>query len=701
QQLGVQPVLGRAIQPSDDDAPGSGPVAVISDGLWARLFGRSPSVIGKTIQLNLIPITIVGVNPPGFTGAASVQLSPDVFLPFSMQPTLMPAQNASLLQDPNQWWMSIMGRARPGVSDEAVRAAFAVWLEQDIRATVAVPKDASMPDLVVESGSQGLAAAAHDYAAPIYVLSVLTGFVLLLACANLANLLLARSAARQREMSVRLALGASRSRVLRQVLTESLLLSSLGGIAGFALGYLGRNIIPHLLSSAWRPAPLHARFDLRIFAFTAAVSILTGILFGLAPAWQATRTDVNTALKDAASSATRRRKGLAGKSIVVFQVALSMLLVVGAGLFARTLINLNTTSLGFDPHNLLLFTIQAPPTRYPAPQNIALHQRIEERLAEVPGVQSVALVENPLVAHNISNTTFQPTGQPKPTGDNQYRDVNTVGRNFFETYRIPILYGRSFGPTDTATSPLVAVINQSLAHSAYPNVDPVGKTFTTERDQGDPETIYQIIGVSADTKYDRLQGDPPPTFYTLYRQAKEEQFITYTIKTQLSPAAILPALRNAVQSIDKDLPLRDIRTQTEQIEASISQQRLFATLTAGIGILALILACIGIYGIMAYNVARRTNEIGVRMALGARARQVLFMILRESSWLAILGIAFGLAAAFGLTRFIRSMLYGLQPTDPATFIPAGLLLLAIAIAAGFGPARRASRIDPIQALRHE
>src|ERR1700756_37179 len=396
QQLGVQPALGRAIQPSDDTSPGSGPVAVISDGLWARLFGRSPSVIGKTIQLNLIPITIVGVNPPGFTGAASVQISPDVFLPFSMQPTLMPAQNGSILQDPNQWWMSIMGRARPGASDEAVRAAFAVWLEQDIRATVAVPKDASMPDFVVESGSQGLAAATHDYAAPIYVLSVLTGFVLLLACANLANLLLARSAARLREMSVRLALGASRSRVLRQVLTESLLLSSLGGIAGFALGYLGRNIIPHLLSSAWRPAPLNARFDLRIFAFTATASILTGILFGLAPAWQATRTDVNTALKDAAASATRRRKGLAGKSIVVFQIALSMLLVVGAGLFARTLINLNTTSLGFDPHNLLLFNIQAPPTRYPAPQNIALHQRIEDRLAEVPGVQSVALVENPL-----------------------------------------------------------------------------------------------------------------------------------------------------------------------------------------------------------------------------------------------------------------------------------------------------------------
>jgi predicted permease len=701
QQLGVQPVLGRAIQPSDDGAPGSGPVAVISDGLWARLFGRSPSVIGKTIELNLVPITIVGVNPPGFTGAAHVQLSSDVFLPFSMQPTLVPERSGSVLDKPGEWWMSIMGRARPGISDEAVRATVAVWLDQDIRATVPVEKDASMPDFVVESGSQGLAETTHDYAAPIYVLSVLTGFVLLLACANLANLLLARSAARQREMSVRLALGASRSRVLRQVLTESLLLSSLGGIAGFALGYLGRNIIPHLLSTAWRPAPFYARFDLRIFAFTATVSILTGILFGLAPAWQATRTDVNTALKDAASSATRRRKGLAGKSIVVFQVALSMLLVVGAGLFARTLINLNTTSLGFDPHNLLLFSIQAPPARYPKPQDVALHQRIEERLAQVPGVQSVTLIENPLIAHNISDSSFLPTGQPKPTGDSRYRNVNGVGRSFFQTFHIPILYGRTFGPTDTASSPHVAVINQSLAHTVYPNIDPVGKTFTSKRHQGDPEAIYQIIGVSADAKYDALQEDPPPTFYTLYNQAKEEQFITYAVKTQLSPAAILPALRNAVESIDKDLPLRDIRTQTEQIDASISQQRLFATLTAGFAVLALVLACIGIYGIMAYNVARRTGEIGVRMALGARTRQVLWMILRESSSLALFGIATGLAAAFGLTRFVRSMLYGLQPTDPATLIPAALLLLAIAIVAGYGPARRASRIDPMQALRHE
>lgn len=699
QQLGVRPVVGRAIQPSDDAVPGSGAVAVISDGLWARLFGRSPSVIGKVVSLNLLPITIIGVNPPGFTGAASVQDSPDVFLPLSMQPTLIPARAGSLLQDKSTWWVQIMGRHRQGISDEAARAALAVWLDEDIRATLTIRKDAEMPRFVLESGSRGLANASRNFAGVIYVLFALTSFVLLLACANLANLLLARSAARQREMSVRLALGASRGRILRQVLSESLLLSSLGGMAGFALGYLGRNLVPQLLSSAWRHTELNTSFDVRIFAFTASISIITGILFGLAPAWQATRADVNAGLKDSAASATRRRKGFAGRLIVVFQVALSLLLVVGAGLFSRTFVNLSAASLGFDPHNLLLFSIQAPPSRYPAPQDIALHHRIEDRLSQILGVQSVTLTEESLLANNMNDISFQPLGQPKLSDDANSSDVNGVGQNFFQTYRIPILHGRAFASTDTSTSPLVAVINQANARKFFPGVSPIGKTFNNG--SATDKRIYQIIGVSGDAKYDQLRGDPPPTFYTLYRQSNEEQFMTYVVKTQLPAAAILPAIRNAIHSVDKDLPLRDVRTQTEQIEATIVQERLFATLTAAFGVLALILACIGIYGIMAYTVARRTSEIGVRMALGARAGQVLIMILGESSWLAILGIAVGLVAAFGLTRLVSDMLYGLKPTDPATLVGASLLILIVAFAAAYGPARRASRIDPMQALRRE
>jgi predicted permease len=702
-QLSVVPALGRGIQPTDDAIPGSGAVTVISYGLWSRVFGRSPAVIGQTMQLNLIPVTIVGVAPEGFTGASSVQQGPDAFIPFAMQPVISPqsfasGKNGDLLSDKKVFWMQIMARARPGISDETVRAALEVLLAQGIRATVAVKNDDVMPRLEIGSGSRGLNSAGRNFSKPIYVLGALTGFVLLLACANLANLLLARSAARQREMSVRLALGASRSRVLRQVLTESLLLSFIGGIAGVTLGYFGRNVVPHLLSSSWEETPLNTHFDLRIFAFTATISLVTGVLFGLAPAWQATRANVSTALKDSASSATRRRRGLLGKGLVVFQIALSSLLVISAGLFTLTLVHLGSANLGFNPRNLLLFEVQAPASRYPSPKDVALHERIEERLARVPGVQSVTLTAETILANSMSNNGFFPADQPKPADDKTYAYVNDVGQHFFHIYNILILYGRGFSSTDTTHSPLVAVINQALAKQDYPGIDPVGKTFHAGDADG---AIYQIVGVSADAKYANLRDDPPPTYYVLYNQQKEESGMTYVIQSGLSPAAILPSLRAAVAEVDKDIPLRDIRTQTEQIDATILQERLFATLTCAFGILALVLAAIGIYGIMAYTVARRTSEIGVRMALGAMPRQVRLMVLRESGWMAFVGIAIGIGASIGLARLVRAMLYGLSPTDPTTLIGTACLLFAMAVAAAYGPARRASRIDPMQALRHE
>jgi len=696
EQLGVRAALGRTIEPSDDATPRAGAVAVISDELWGRQFGRSPSVIGKTIELNLIPVTIVGVNPPGFTGAASVQLSPEVFVPLSMQPVLVPFQGASLLSDKETWWVQVMGRVLPGVAESTASAALRVWLDQDVRGTMKVGKDEKVPSLVLADGSQGNASGKRRYASAIYVLLTLSGFVLLLACANLANLLLARSAARQRELAVRMAMGASRLRVMRQVLTESLLLACLGGVAGLLLGYAGRDVIPHLLSSSWEPAPMTTRFDLRIFGFTAAVTMLTGILFGLAPAWQATRTEVNAGLKDSATTTTRRRKGLAGRSLVVLQVALSMLLVVGAGLFTRTLVNLNKTHLGFEPGGVLLFELQAPESRYPAPKDVMVHGRIEEQIAETPGVRSVALSEESLLSNSMSNTDFHPTDQPKRTGDDGTSYVNGVGRNFFKTYGIPMLYGRGFVATDTSVSPLVAVVNQTIVRHFYGGINPVGKTF-----QGDSKHIYEIVGVCGDAKYSNLHDEVPPTFYILYNQSGEDSVMTYAVKTGIPMEDLLPQLIKSVGMVDRDMPLRDIRTQQEQIDATITQERLFAALTSAFGVLALTLACIGIYGIMAYNVARRTNEIGVRMALGARAGQVLGMVLRESVWMAAIGIAVGLAGAYGLTRFVSAMLFGLKPMDVATLAGAGLILFGVALAAGFGPARRASRIDPMVALRHE
>jgi predicted permease len=693
QALGVDTRLGRPILPSDDAQPGGGAVAVISDGLWARAFGRSPAVIGKTIVLNLTPVMIVGVNPPSFTGAASVQTSPEVFVPFSLAPVLLPGKE-SLLEDKNLWWLSIMARAKPGVGDATANAALSVALDQAVRATMTVGKDDSMPRLALVPGSRGFNEAAEDLGMKIYILLALAGLTLLLACANIANLLLARSAGRQREVSVRMALGASRGRILRQVFTESLLLSLLGGAAGFSLGYLGRGLIPRLLTSSWQQPTYRGRFDWKIFAFTAAVSLTAGLLFGVAPAFQSTRANVNTGLKDGVAAATKRRKGLAGKAIVVFQVSLSMLLIIGAGLFVRTLMNLTRIDVGFRPEHVLLFGISPPQSRYPSPEDITVEHRIEEKLGGLPGVASATLSSVPLLSNNISDRNFNPNDQPKRANpDENSADVNEVGPDFLTTMSIPLLAGRQFNAQDTETAPKVAIVNQALARKFYPKENPIGKTFN--------DGHIRIIGICADAKYDSLREQTPPTFYLPYRQAKELGRVTYELRLRTSPEGVLPAIRNAVASIDKDLPLIDVRTQTEQIDAILSQERLFAALTGAFGVLALTLACIGIYGIMAYNVARRTNEIGIRMALGAQSGQVLRMVLSEASWLAVFGIGIGLGSAFWLTRFLQTLLYGLKPSDPATLIGAALLLLATAVGAGWLPAWRASKVQPMEALRHE
>jgi predicted permease len=697
--LGVRPELGRAIQDSDDGAPGSGPVAVISDEFWTRRFGRSPDVVGKTIQLNLTPITIIGVNPKGFTGASSTQEAPDVILPFSMASIATPVWSKKpLLTDPDLWWVLVMGRVKPGVADEQARAALDLVLNATVRSTETVGKDESVPSFVLQDGSRGENQEGQMFSKPAYVLMALAGFVLLLACANLANLLLARASSRQREMSVRLALGAGRSRILRQMFTESLLLSLAGGVAGLALGYLGRNAIPRLLSSAWETSTTDIPFDWKIFGFTAAISLLTGILFGLAPAWQASRTQVSSGLKDSALSVTQRSRNLTGKTIVVVQVALSMLLLVGAGLFVRTLMNLNGSHLGFRADGILLFNLQPPRTRYAAPKDLAFYHRVEERLRSVPGVSAVALSDVTLIANGDADTDFTPDGLPKkPNEEDQSANVMSVGQDFFSTMGIRIVAGRAFNERDTETSPLVAIVNQKLVQQFFPsNINPVGRTFK----QGDKHIT--IVGICGDAKYDSLRNDPPVTFYLPYQQQLEgRQSMTYEIFTRMKPAAIVPALRSAVVSVDKDVPLLDVRTQQEQIDDTTREERTFASLTSGFGVLALILACIGIYGIMAYAISRRTNEIGIRMALGARPGRVLRMVLGEAWWMAVIGVVAGLGAAVAMGRLIASMLFGLKPWDPVTLGIAALLLVAVALAASWIPAQRAAGVEPMKALRHE
>jgi predicted permease len=704
--LELRPQLGRGIQESDDGATGSGPVVTISDRLWTSRFGRSPDVIGKIILVNAQPLTVVGVNPPGFTGAYSAQGTPDIFLPFSMQPIVAPQNmdpswSTSLLGNKELWWVLVMGRVKPGISATTAEASLNVTLNAAVRTTMTVKNDGQLPKLLLRDGSRGQNPSVDELQKPVSVLMALAGLVLLLACANLANLLLARAGARRREMGVRLAMGAARWRILRQVMTESLMLALMGGAAGLLLAYAVRNVLPRLLSNAWTPPAFSAKFSWPIFAFAAAISILTGLIFGLAPAFHSTRVQVNSSLKDSGQPVTNRRRGLGGKTIVVVQVALSMLLVVGAGLFVRTLMQLGRSSLGFQSHHIVLFSIDVPETRYPKAASTALLRELEEKLGAVPGVRSVTLTQVPLLAGNVMNRTFVPEGRerkPKPD-ENASALTNTVGIRFFETFGIPIVAGRAFDTRDTLSSRKVAVVSESLARKYYPNVDPVGRTFSTGWNH--PETI-EIVGVCGDAKYYRVRNPIEPTVYMSYRQASEGiHGVTFAVSSNLDAAAVLPPVREVVRKVDPNLPLLDVRTQDEQIAANLRQERIFASLTSGFGVLALVLACVGIYGIMAYSVTQRTNEIGIRMALGARRERVLRMVLSEAAWIVVIGVGIGVGVALLLARTIATMLYGLKPWDPATFVLSSALLLVAALGASWIPARRASGVEPMQALRHE
>jgi len=689
--LGTRPQLGRAIQPTDDATPGAGAVAVISEGVWEREFGRSSAVLGQTITVNQTPLTIVGVNPRGFTGAKNTHDSPDVFVPLSMQPVVDPkGKKESLLNDNDMWWVNVVGRARPGVADAQAEAALNVELAAATRATIKVKPDQTTPRLVLVDGGRGLNYAARMFRKPVFVLMTMTGFVLLLACANIANLLLARGAARQREMSVRLALGAGRGRVLRQLLTESLLLAGIGGAGGLLLGYLGRNLIPRLMSSGWS-STFDVPMDWGVFAFAAGVTLLTGLIFGLAPAWLAARSEVSSSLKESAQTTTRRRKGLGGKAIVAFQISLSTLLVVGAGLFLRTLLALNAVDVGFLTDHLILFEVSPPVRRYGPEKDVALHQRLEQEFAALPGVEGVAPSWTAYIADNMSNGEFAPEGEKSSSDQGDAEDINVVSNAYFKTLGIPIIAGRGFGAQDTVSSLPVAVINQALAKKRFPGTNPIGRRFKTD----DEKPVWiEIVGVCGDNYYRNLREEPPAQFFLPYVQQPEVGGMTYAIRSQVDVGTLVPALRRVMQQVDRDLPIVDVRTQREQIDENMQTERMFAAL-------ALALASVGIYGIMAYSVTNRRNEIGIRLALGAQPGQVQGMILRESTWLAVAGIVVGVGAALLLTRLVKSMLYRIQPDDPMTMVGGVLVLLVVALAAGWIPARRAAGVQPMEALRHE
>ncbi len=708
-QLQITPILGRAINPSDDAGPGKGPVAVISYGLWERAFAKSPAALGQIIKLNEISLTIIGVNPQGFTGAKGTQQSPDLFVPLSLQPLISPhGANGSRLSDPKEWWLNVMGRVKPGVDDRTAQSTLDGQLGAIVRATMPVRPNEDVPRIDLRDGSRGLFYQKRTYAQPMTVLLTMVGFVLLLACANIANLMLARGSQRQREMSVRLALGAGRARIARQMFVESLMLAALGGLGGILVGYAGSSAIPRLIENSWERSDFHIHFDWLVFAFTSGVTLLTGILFGLAPAWSAARAQVSTGLKETSQSATRRRKGWGGRSLIGFQIALSTLLVIGAGLFLRTLANLNNVHVGFRTDHLLLAEIDPPQKLYPAGKDVALHTRLLESIAATPGVEAVSPAFVTYVAGQMNRTDFIPENVTLDKDKDDAEPYNVVGSNFFSMLQIPILSGRAFTPEDTLTSAKVGIINTALAKERFPNQDPIGKRFrsadeTDNQGKRKPRAWIRIIGICADTHYNSLREDPtlPQFFLPFAQQTEVGGGLNYLIQTHMDPAALVPAIRKVVQAQDPDLPLTEVRTQEEQIHEQTQQERIFVTLTSGFGLLALALASVGIYGVMAYAVANRTSEIGIRLALGAQPRQVLSMILREATWISLTGVFVGLAAALVLARLVKSMLYGLQPSDPFSMLAGAAILISVGLAASWIPARRAARVQPIIALRHE
>jgi predicted permease len=534
--------------------------------------------------------------------------------------------------------------------------------------------------------------------------------VLLIACANVANLLLSRATARQREIAVRLALGAGRARLIRQLLTEGALLAAAGGVLGIVLAYWASDLLLAFMSSGREAVTLHVTPDLCVLGFTAVVSVLTGILFGLAPALRGTRLDLTPSLKDGAGKMAKKAghlKGLRlglGKALVIFQVAISVLLLVGAGLFVRTLTNLENENIGFDRRNLLLFGLSPTQAGYKGGRLAAFYQELRQRIEAIPGVRYASLSRHTLIdggstIDGVSIQGYTPKSD-ELNGSSVSLHVDAVGPDFFETFGIPLEVGRSIPEADTAAAPKVAVVSRSFARQYLAGTNPIGRRFGFGDEKNSSD--ISIVGVVGDVRYGALRDEMPPTVYIPHVQnLRELGAMNFEVRTARDPKNWIASVRHAVQGLDKNLPLFDVKTQTEQIDQATFQERLFARLSSFFGLMAVGLVCVGLYGMMSYAVARRTSEIGVRMALGAERTSILRMVLRDGCVLAVCGIGMGIPAALAASRLISAQLYGVKPTDPTTIAACSLVMIVVAALAGYLPARRASRVDPTVALRYE
>jgi predicted permease len=704
QVLGVTPALGRVFSPQDETAPGANPVAVLSYGYWARHFGRDPAILNKQLTVNGTLLTVVGVARAGFTGVQVGKLS-DIFIPITMKSQMTPNWNG--LEDPKDHWVAILGRLKPGFTraraQVALQPVYHSLLESELplmKLSAESQRQFLSRPLLLESGANGRPILQADARQPLIMLTLMVGLVLLIACANMASLLVARGEARQREIAVRLAVGAARWRLVRQLFTENLLLALLGGAAGVLFATWTLGLLVQTMQESIGVLGLEKQLDGRILAFAIALSLLTAVLFGLLPALRAAQADLQTALKDLGSSVSHRLSSMRlRKALIVGQVALTAVLLTAAGLFTRSLLNLNHTNLGLRTNHVLEFSIAPELNRYAPPRAIALVDQLRRSIAGLPGVSSVSAATVPVLSDSTQGSGVTVEGYTPREGEDRHVWRNEVGPDYFATLGTPLLSGREFRDSDNASRPKVAIVNATFVRRFLPGHNPLGLHIRTGPGNARPD--IEIVGVVKDSKHSDPRDSIHPFVYEPYAQDPAFGRATFYVRTAGDPAAMAATLRKTVQDLDSNLPVYDLETLVQQVDDTVFTDRLLTFLSLCLGFLAAVLAAIGLYGVMAYVVTRRTREIGIRMALGATRENVAGMILREVARMAGIGLTIGLAAALATDRLLASLLYGVRATDPLVFVMAVLLLGVIALLAGGLPARRAASVDPVVALRYE
>ncbi len=694
--LGLSPAAGRLLDGNDDAAA----VVVLSEGYARRRFGDTASAVGKTLRINSEPFTVAGVAPADFHGI-SPGSSRDLYLPLRSAGLLAtnPTRFAGRYTDANSYWIEIMGRLRPGVARERAQAELAAAFRGFVEPTATTAAErADLPALILQDGAGGLGNLRRRYSRPLLVLMTMVGFLLAIACANVANLLLARAASRRREIALRLSLGAGRWRVIRQLLTESVALSAAGGILGVLFAWWGIRGLTLMISNGRPDVPLGAGLNWNVLAVTVGLSVATGLLFGLAPALQSTRLDLSSAIKQmrAGDFSARRSRRLPSlpQLLVASQIAISVLLVVAAGLFGRTLANLHSVELGFNSEKLLVVSLNARQMGYRDESLARFYDGLRGRFAAIPGVRAVTASDMVLATGSMSSTSLAVPGY---SGRDASSAFLRTGPGFFSAMQIPLLLGRDFTERDNNAGARTAIVNEAFAKKYFPGQSPLGRRFGL----GSQKDL-EIVGVARPARYQSLKGEIPVLVYLPYGSAPESLGgLNFEIRAAGDPLALAAAVRREVAQADARVPVGEISTQQLQIEQAISGERTFATLCSGFALLAMAIACVGLYGSMAYTVARRTGEIGIRMALGGQRGRIVGLVLRDVWVMTALGLGAGLSAAWISSRLLESFLFGLKARDPLVFSAAGLILLAAALAAGIGPARRAARIDPWTALREE